>query len=624
MAIIKHIPMKNRYYSYAVEYLTCQFDEYTNEPILDEKGRIVEREEYLIDGVNCEVDTFGAECIETNRFYGKNNAVKDVKAHHYIISFDPTDNITMEEALEFGKEWLSVFAPGHQAVIAAHPDGHHGSKNMHVHIVFNSVRKYAGVQEKWHYKPCEWKQGCKHRSTGRMMHHAKKWVMRRCLIQGYEQVDLLTKKHRDDYWVEKRLMQSNAKDGIGVTSNKEMIRNTIDKLILAVESFEQLVDYLTGIYGWNIRVTDKTVTFTMPDMKRGIRGNKLGDGYGKAELIERIDVAVKEKAALEAKRIAEENERAEAKRIAEAKAKAEAEAREKARLEAERKAAAEKAEQRRKEELSQQKRKLAFERNSIQHNYFMENANSDDWNSDYAKYLMAEKITDYDSKTLEELYVSIMTKEEFEQNQIEKMQEAITEKARELWYEALNSIDGVVYSHKWEYLEYLEKMMYRKVSTLTLQQVKEPILSFWEFNERMEQESAMPVESVDSVQNVGVKEKTEEPMVKEVADIESAIERPLTIEERAREISLMIRNNYGRYDKVPVKVKAELFQFSIDDLQADMKLHSLVLKELNVKMYSSEMYDDYMSVVDATDKKKQKEMRSINYYNSEKRWNRSR
>ena len=199
MAIIKHIPIKNRYYSSAVEYLTCQFDEYTNEPVLDEKGRIVEREEYLIEGVNCEVDTFGAECIETNRFYGKNNAVNDVKSHHYIISFDPTDNITMEEALAFGKEWLSVFAPGHQALIAAHPDGHHGSKNMHVHIVFNSVRKYAGVQEKWHYKPCEWKQGCKHKSTGKLMYHAKKWVMRQCLLLGYGQVDLLTKKHTDNY-----------------------------------------------------------------------------------------------------------------------------------------------------------------------------------------------------------------------------------------------------------------------------------------------------------------------------------------------------------------------------------------------------------------------------------------
>lgn len=645
MAILKHIPIKNRYYSSAVEYLTCQFDEYTNEPILDEKGRIMEREEYLIEGVNCEVDTFGAECIETNRFYGKNNAVKDVKAHHYIISFDPTDNITMEEALAFGKEWLSVFAPGHQAVIAAHPDGHHGSKNMHVHIVFNSVRKYAGVQEKWHYKPCEWKQGCKHRSTGRMMHNAKKWVMRRCLIQGYEQVDLLTKKHRDDYWVEKRLMQSNAKDGIGVTSNKEMIRNTIDKLIPAVKSFEQLVEYLTGIYGWNIRVTDKTVTFTMPDMKRGIRGNKLGDRYGKAELIERIDVAVKEKAALEAKRIAEENERAEAKRIAEAKAKAEAEAREKARLEAERKAAAEKAEQRRKEELSQQKRKLAFERNSIQHNYFMENANSDDWNSDYAKYLMAENITDYNSKTLEELSVSILTKEEFEQKQIEKMQEEISEKARELWNDALSNIDGTVYSNKWEYLDYLEEIRFRRVSTLTLQQVKEPILSFVEFNEMKERENVMHVESVESVQNVVVDEETEEtiavqPMsteeleiqeisrsksiVEAVAHVEPVIERPLTIEERARVISSEIRKNYGRYDKVPVKVKAELFQFFIDDLQTDMKLHSLVLKELNVKMYSSELYDDYMSIVDATDKKQSDETWNVDYYSNDKRWNRSR
>lgn len=645
MAIIMHIPIKNRYYSSAVEYLTCQFDEYTNEPVLDEKGRIVEREEYLIEGVNCEVDTFGAECIETNRFYGKNNAVKDVKAHHYIISFDPTDNITMEEALAFGKEWLSVFAPGHQALIAAHPDGHHGSKNMHVHIVFNSVRKYAGVQEKWHYKPCEWKQGCKHRSTGRMMHNAKRWVMRRCLIQGYEQVDLLTKKHRDDYWVEKRLMQSNAKDGIGVTSNKEMIRNTIDKLIPAVESFEQLVDYLTGIYGWNIRVTDKTVTFTMPDMKRGIRGNKLGDGYGKAELIERIDVAVKEKAALEAKRIAEENERAEAKRIAEAKAKAEAEAREKARLEAERKAAAEKAEQRRKEELSQQKRKLAFERNSIQHNYFMENANSDDWNSDYAKYLMAEKITDYDSKTLEELSVPILTKEEFEQKQIEKMQEAISEKARELWNDALSNIDGTVYSNKWEYLDYLEEIRFRKASTLTLQQVKEPILSFVEFNEMKERENAKSVVQVESTQDVAVEIVTdnqnnfelditenvvleENPVVESAVEdavvIERVIERALTVEERAKEIATFIRDNYGKYDNVPVKVKAEQFRFSIDDLQADMKLHSLVLKELNVKMYSSELYDDYMSVVDATDKKQSDDTRNVDCFSSEKRWNRSR
>ena len=220
MAIIKHISVKNRFYSDAVEYLTCKFDEYTNKPILDEKGRIQERDSYLIDGVNCDADTFGAECIETNRLYGKNNAVKDVKAHHYIISFDPTDEITIEQAMEFGKQWLSVFAPGHQAVLAVHPDGHNGSQNMHVHIVINSVRKYEGRKEKWHDKPCEWKQGCKHKSTGKMMHHAKKWVMESCIRRGFGQVDLLTKKHRDNYWVENQLMNKNSSDGVGVTSNR--------------------------------------------------------------------------------------------------------------------------------------------------------------------------------------------------------------------------------------------------------------------------------------------------------------------------------------------------------------------------------------------------------------------
>ena len=163
----------------------------------------------------------------------------------------------------------------------------------------------------------------------------------------------------------------------------------------------------------------------------------------------------------------------------------------------------------------------------------------------------------------------------------------------------------------------------------------------------MDRESAMPVEAVENVQDaVVVKEAEEieetigieknpaedlevqdisilESTVEEVAVMEPVIERPATMKEWAKEISTVIRNDYGRYDNVPVKVKAELFQFSIDDFEADMKLHSLVLKELNVKMYSSELYDDYMSVVDAMDKKSVEEQ-NVNYYNNEERWNRSR
>ena len=127
-----------------------------------------------------------------------------------------------------------------------------------------------------------------------------------------------------------------------------------------------------------------------------------------------------------------------------------------------------------------------------------------------------------------------------------------------------------------------------------------------------------PTEDLE-VQDISILEST----VEEVAVMEPVVERTLTIEERAKEISTFIRNNYSRYDNVPVKVKAELFQFSIDDFEADMKLHSLVLKEINVKMYSSELYDDYMSVVNAIDKKPVEEQ-NVNYYNNEKRWNRSK
>ena len=275
----------------------------------------------------------------------------------------------------------------------------------------------------------------------------------------------------------------------------------------------------------------------------------------------------------------------------------------------------------------------------------MENANSDDWNSDYAKYLMAEKITDDDSKTLEELSVSIMTKEEFEQKQIEKMQEEISEKARELWNDALSNIDGTVYSNKWEYLDYLEEIRFRRVSTLTLQQVKEPILSFVEFNEMKERESVKAVIQVESTQDVAVEIVTDnqnnferditenvvlqenqvvEPLVEDTVVVERVIEKTLTIEERAKEIATFIRNNYGKYDNVPVKVKAEQFKFSNNDLDADMELHSLVLKELNEKMYGADSFEDYMSIVDATEKKQSGEMQNVDYYSNDKRWKRSR
>ncbi len=539
MAILKHISVKNRFYSSAVEYLTCQFDEYTNKPVLDEKGRIQERENYLIAGVNCDVDSFGVECIEVNRQYGKNNSIKDVKAHHYIISFEPNDSITMEQALEFGKQWLSAFAPGHQAVVAVHPDGHNGSQNMHVHMVINSVRKYAGKQSRWHDKPCEWKQGCKHKSTGKMMFHAKKWVMEKCIRLGFGQVDLLAKKHTDNYWVEKRLMNQNSEDGVGVTSNRELIRDTIDKLLPFMDSFEQLVECLQFMYGWKIRVTNKTVTFSTPDMKQGIRGNKLGEGYGKADLVERI-----------AKVVAERNAEKEARRIAEevARVKAEALAREEA-------ARKEKQlqEERKQRELLVRKRKRAFDRNRICQDYCSEELAREDRNKDYVDYLQSQFINANDAAGFieGELTAPIMTRDEFEQQQALELYREKATRAGELCDTVLSQLSGSAHKWKWEYMDYLEDIKYKDTVAVTLQDAKKEIMSYEEFADLMKAEKekqgqasvmvANPVDTTAMAQTVVVSEDAEPEIAVREADVSEVVEEvtevidytKLSIEERA-------------------------------------------------------------------------------------------
>lgn len=292
MAIIKHIPVKNRYYSAAVEYLTCKFDEHTMKPLVDVKGRMIMRDNFLIEGINCEVDTFGAECIEVNRYYGKNNAIKDVKAHHYIISFAPEDNITMQEAMDFGKQYVEKFLPGHQAILSVHPDGHNGTGNVHGHIVINSVRKYEGKKERWQDKPCEYRQGCKHKSTGKFMRAAKRWVMRECMLKGYNQVNLLARSDGNDYWVEKRGKEAEP----DFKTDKDIIRERLDALIQHAESLDHMIYYLEHVEDWQIRETNKTISFRMPHMKKSIRGKSLGERYDKDALENRIAeiIALKE------------------------------------------------------------------------------------------------------------------------------------------------------------------------------------------------------------------------------------------------------------------------------------------------------------------------------------------
>ena len=91
MAIVKHIKSRNANYSAAINYLLFEHDEKTGEKIVDESGRSILRKEFYMDGLNCDPMSFDKECELTNAHFHKNKKREDIKSHHYIISYDPSD-----------------------------------------------------------------------------------------------------------------------------------------------------------------------------------------------------------------------------------------------------------------------------------------------------------------------------------------------------------------------------------------------------------------------------------------------------------------------------------------------------------------------------------------------------
>ena len=106
VAILKHLSSKSANYGKALEYLIFQHDEHSGRPLRDENGNRMLREEYYLDGMNCDPFSFDKECEMLNADFHKNQTRGEVKSHHYIISFDPKDvtecGLTGEKAQALG------------------------------------------------------------------------------------------------------------------------------------------------------------------------------------------------------------------------------------------------------------------------------------------------------------------------------------------------------------------------------------------------------------------------------------------------------------------------------------------------------------------------------------------
>lgn len=198
MAIVKHKTSKNSRYADVLDYYTYKHEESQQtghyEPILDDNGLMIERDDYAVayitaQGEEADPELWAAACMRTNLLFRKNLEEGDRKNHEYIIAHPAEDNMTVEQLLEEGRAFARANLPGYDCLIGAHDN--------HVHITINSVRALQrDHEEDWMMRdktgqilPCELEAGGKHQDSPGLRLHMNDWLLEYTRQHGFVQKD---------------------------------------------------------------------------------------------------------------------------------------------------------------------------------------------------------------------------------------------------------------------------------------------------------------------------------------------------------------------------------------------------------------------------------------------------
>lgn len=308
MAILKHTSNKSSNYTDIIQYLLFQYDETMDKPILDDSGNLQLREEFYMDGINCEPMTFDLECKQLNEKYHKNQSYDEVKTHQYIISFDPKDikehGLTGERAQELGLKYARKNFPGHQILVVTHTDGNNKSGNIHVHIVLNSLRKYDVPEQFFMERDCDHKAGYKHHQTKDLLEYLKMDLMELCEREGLNQVNLIPSITNNISHSESKVMQKEQRklnqlnqeiiaDGLTPAKTKfQTQKQYLKESILAAVSESNTLEEFKNILWeqYKIQVRDKRGRFSYlhPDREKAISERSLGTAFSKEVLLPKL------------------------------------------------------------------------------------------------------------------------------------------------------------------------------------------------------------------------------------------------------------------------------------------------------------------------------------------------
>lgn len=183
-----------------------------------------------------------------------------VKAIHYIISFDPKDNVSPSKAMVIGRGFVKkMFGLDCQCVIASHTD----TDNTHLHILVNSY----GISGKKIY------------SNWHTLNHAREISDEVCKSFG---IVPYKGKGRGGGTIAYNEWQHRKNK----TSWKQQIAEKIDELISKVQSVDDLIETLK-VQGYEIK-RGKYISIKAPGQERFVRTKTLGEDYTEESLSTRI------------------------------------------------------------------------------------------------------------------------------------------------------------------------------------------------------------------------------------------------------------------------------------------------------------------------------------------------
>ena len=183
---------------------------------------------------------------------------------HNIISWHKDEQITPEQALEFGKEFAENWFSGFQTLVAVHKDKDH----IHCHLVTNSV---------------SYEDGRKLHNTKKDLERMKQLTNQMCRERGLTVAE--KGKHFDESQIEKGEVIAWSKDKYNLFRQQVTDSFVVDCAMAVLKALENCISKEKFIekmkqFGWNVNWTEKRkhITFQNQEGKK-VRDSNLSKTF---------------------------------------------------------------------------------------------------------------------------------------------------------------------------------------------------------------------------------------------------------------------------------------------------------------------------------------------------------